>query len=44
MDDSVDKSLQEVFSYLKQSQKRCYIAIDEFQQVAEYPEKGTEAL
>jgi len=42
--EKVDKSLQEVFSYLKQSKKRCYIAIDEFQQVAEYPEKGTEAL
>lgn len=39
-----DKSLQEVFSYLQQSNKSCYIAIDEFQQVAEYPEKGTEAL
>jgi len=38
------QSLQEVFSYLKQSDKRCYIAIDEFQQVAEYKEKGTEAL
>lgn len=38
------QSLQEVFAYLKQSDKRCYIAIDEFQQVAEYPEKGTEAL
>lgn len=42
--DSIEKSLQEVFSYLQQSDKRCYIAIDEFQQVAEYPEKGTEAL
>jgi DNA-binding transcriptional ArsR family regulator len=29
---------------LKRSEKRCYIAIDEFQQVAAYPEKGTEAL
>ena len=38
------QSLQEVFFYLKQLNKRCYIAIDEFQQVAEYPEKGTEAL
>lgn len=38
------QSLQEIFLYLKQSNKRCYIAIDEFQQVAEYPEKGTEAL
>ena len=42
--ESIDKSLQEVFSYLKQSDKICYIAIDEFQQVADYPEKGTEAL
>ncbi|MFT3754054.1 MAG: ATP-binding protein [Paludibacter sp.] len=37
-------SLQEIFSYLQQSGKRYYIAIDEFQQVAEYPEKGTEGL
>ncbi|MDR0830146.1 MAG: ATP-binding protein [Prevotellaceae bacterium] len=42
--ETADKSLQEVFLYLKQSEKRCYIAIDEFQQVAEYQEKGTEAL
>ncbi|MDL2239393.1 ATP-binding protein [Bacteroidales bacterium OttesenSCG-928-K03] len=42
--ETVTQSLQEVFEYLKQSNKRCYIAIDEFQQVAEYPEKGTEAL
>ncbi|MDL2262912.1 AAA family ATPase [Bacteroidales bacterium OttesenSCG-928-I21] len=38
------QSLQEIFAYLQQSNKQCYIAIDEFQQVAEYPEKGTEAL
>jgi len=37
-------SLQEVFTYLEQSGRRCYIAIDEFQQIAEYPERGTEAL
>ena len=42
--ETADKSLQEVFSYLKQSNKRCYIAIDEFQQVAEYSGKGFEAL
>jgi hypothetical protein len=42
--ETVTQSLQEVFSYLNQSDRRCYIAIDEFQQVAEYPEKGTEAL
>jgi len=42
--ETAKNSLQEVFSYLQQSGKRCYIAIDEFQQIAEYPEKGTEAL
>jgi hypothetical protein len=42
--ETATNSLQELFSYLKQSDKRCYIAIDEFQQVAEFPEKGTEAL
>ena len=36
--------LQEIFNYLKISGKRCYIAIDEFQQITEYPEKGVEAL
>lgn len=36
--------LQEIFEYLKNSGKRCYIAIDEFQQITEYPEKGVEAL
>lgn len=30
--------------YLASSEKRCYIAIDEFQQIAEYSEKGVEAL
>ena len=29
---------------LNESGKEVYIAIDEFQQIAEYPEKGTEAL
>ena len=36
--------LREIFDYLRSSEKRCYIAIDEFQQIAEYPEKGAEAL
>ncbi len=36
--------LREIFDYLQSSEKRCYIAIDEFQQIAEYPEKGAEAL
>ena len=37
-------TLKEIFDYLRSSEKRCYIAIDEFQQIAEYPEKGVEAL
>ena len=36
--------LNEIFNYLNHSGKRCYIAIDEFQQITEYPEKGVEAL
>lgn len=39
-----EDSLTHIFEYLKQSEKRIYIAIDEFQQIAEYPEDGTEAL
>ena len=37
-------TLREIFDYLKSSEKECYIAIDEFQQINEYPEKGVEAL
>lgn len=37
-------TLKEIFDYLASSEKRCYIAIDEFQQISEYPEKGIEAL
>ena len=39
-----EDSLKQIFEYLKQSEKRIYIAVDEFQQIAEYPEEGTEAL
>lgn len=42
--DQTETGLQEIFDYLKASGKRCYIAIDEFQQITEYPEKGVEAL
>ena len=42
--ESEDASLQEMFAYLQSAGKRCCIAIDEFQQIAEYPEKGVEAL
>jgi len=39
-----DSTLKEIFEYLGSTDKTCYIAIDEFQQVTYYPEKGTEAL
>ncbi len=41
---SEQTTLKEIFEYLNSSEKRCYIAIDEFQQINEYPEKGVEAL
>lgn len=37
-------TLKSIFDYLSQSKRPIYIAIDEFQQVALYPETGTEAL
>lgn len=39
-----EATLKEIFDYLASSEKQCYIAIDEFQQITEYPEKGVEAL
>lgn len=41
---SDEYTLKSIFDYLKSSKKKVYVAIDEFQQVAYYPEKGTEAL
>lgn len=38
------ESLKRIFEYMKQSGKRCYVAIDEFQQILNYPENGVEAL
>ena len=40
----VEASLKECFDYLASRKQRCVVAIDEFQQVATYPEKGMEAL
>ncbi|MBR7024129.1 MAG: ATP-binding protein, partial [Bacteroidales bacterium] len=37
-------TLKGIFDYLTSLNKEVFIAIDEFQQVAEYPETGTEAL
>lgn len=36
-------TLDEIFSYLAEADKPCVIAIDEFQQIAHYPEKNVEA-
>jgi AAA+ ATPase superfamily predicted ATPase len=36
-------SLKDIFDYLESSDYPIYIAIDEFQQITEYPEKGLEA-
>ena len=37
-------TLEEIFSCIEQAGKRCIIAIDEFQQIVNYPEKNIEAL
>lgn len=37
-------TLDEIFFYLGQADKPCIVAIDEFQQIAKYPEKNIEAL
>ncbi|MBO6029683.1 MAG: ATP-binding protein [Bacteroidales bacterium] len=37
-------TLEQVFTYLKQTGKTCYIAFDEFQQIGRYPEQNIEAL
>ncbi|MDR1348122.1 MAG: ATP-binding protein [Prevotellaceae bacterium] len=39
-----EESLKEIFDYLSLSGKLCFIAIDEFQQITDYAEKGVEAL
>ena len=36
--------LEEIFKYLESADKPCIVAIDEFQQIAKYPEKNVEAL
>ena len=41
---SPELTLQEILNYLEQAGKPCIFAIDEFQQIARYPEKNVEAL
>ena len=40
---SPELTLEEIFHYLEQADKPCIFAIDEFQQIAQYPEKNVEA-
>lgn len=37
-------TLDEIFACLEQADKRCIVAIDEFQQIGYYPEKNMEAI
>ena len=37
-------TLEEIFAYLESADKPCIVAFDEFQQIANYPEKNIEAL
>ncbi|MBQ0114683.1 MAG: ATP-binding protein [Bacteroidales bacterium] len=37
-------SLKEIMEYMNRSKHECFVAIDEFQQILEYPDKGTEAF
>lgn len=40
---SPELTLEEIFRYLEHADKPCIFAIDEFQQIANYPEKNVEA-
>ena len=37
-------TLEEIFNYLKAADRKCIVAIDEFQVIADYPEKNVEEL
>ena len=41
---SAEATLDEIFEYLNGADKPCIVAIDEFQQIANYPEKNVESL
>ena len=42
--DRPENTLRELFEYMESSDKPCILAIDEFQQIREYPETTTEAF
>lgn len=37
-------TLEEIFKFIESASSRCIVAIDEFQQITEYPERNVEAL
>ena len=39
-----EHTINSIFEYLKKTEKEVFVAIDEFQTIADYPEQGTEAL
>ncbi|MDR0232959.1 MAG: ATPase [Dysgonamonadaceae bacterium] len=41
---SPEFTLEEIFKYIDFANKPCIVAIDEFQQIAKYPEKNVEAI
>ena len=41
---AADITLDEIFRYLEQADKKCIVAIDEFQQIERYPDKNVEAV
>lgn len=41
---SPDFTLEEIFNYLSSADRRCIVAIDEFQAIADYPERNVEEL
>ncbi len=40
----IDLTINKLFEYIKQSDKKVVVAFDEFQQILKYPEKNVEAL
>ena len=41
---SPDFTLEEIFNYLKAADRKCIVAIDEFQAITDYPERNVEEL
>ncbi|MBR0296349.1 MAG: ATPase [Paludibacteraceae bacterium] len=37
-------TIEEIFNFLEEADKPCIVAIDEFQRIAQYPEKNVEAI